>query len=155
YECAVLAGLLKAPSPYNPVNDPMRAAARARRVLANMVDARYLRAEAAHVALADLRSRPAAPAPGGRRAPWPGGWVLDQVPDYARPDDADLTIVTTLDPALQQQVEDRTRALLAADGAKAAVSQAAVVVMDTDGAVRALVGGADYGASQFNRAVQA
>ena len=45
--------------------------------------------------------------------------------------------------------------MLARHGAKDAVSQGALVAMAPDGAVRAMVGGRDYGESQFNRATQA
>ncbi len=151
-EAAVLAGMLKSPSRINPARDPAAAAARADLVLAAMVRAGMI----------DEAQRSAALAQAGRltlaAAPRPGryfaDWVLDQVPALVNPD-RDLVVRTTLDPALQRRVEARVEALLAAEGDKRRVQQAAVVVMDTQGRVRAMVGGRSYARSQFNRAVSA
>ena len=155
YESALIAGLLKAPSRYNPLNNPDLAASRARQVLANMVNAGMLEAKVAEVALADPRWRRAAAPPGSKQAAYFVDWVLGQVPDFTRGVDADLTVVTSLDAKLQRIVEQHTFAMMSGRAAKAGVSQVAVVVMATDGAIRAMVGGADYAFSQFNRAVQA
>jgi penicillin-binding protein 1A len=69
--------------------------------------------------------------------------------------DQDITIETSIDPALQSVAEKALVDELTQKGEKGRVSQGAVVVMQPDGTVRALVGGKDYAASQFNRAVAA
>ena len=56
---------------------------------------------------------------------------------------------------MQAEAEAAIAGAIARDGAKAAVSQGALVAMSPDGAVRAMVGGRSYDASQFNRATQA
>jgi penicillin-binding protein 1A len=61
-------------------------------------------------------------------------------------------IRTTLDPALQRVARDELRELLAGPGARAGVGTGAIVLLDTGGAVRAMVGGPDYRASHFNHA---
>jgi penicillin-binding protein 1A len=66
-----------------------------------------------------------------------------------------LTVITTLDPRMQAAAEQAVAATIARDGARASVSQGALVAMSPDGAVRAMVGGRSYDASQFNRATQA
>jgi len=80
--------------------------------------------------------------------------VAQQLGDFATTGSRDLTVITTLDPRMQAQAEaaiaDITR-----EGRKMAVTQGALVAMSPDGAVRAMVGGRDYGQSQFNRATQA
>ena len=153
-EAAMLAGLLKAPSRYAPTHDIARARARARQVLAGMVAAGYLtsaEAEAAerHPARV-VRARRA-----GRGPRYFADWVLDQVSGYVGPGAGDIVVVTTLDARLQRTAEEAVAWALAGDGARRGVGQAALVALAPDGAVRAMVGGRDYGASQFNRATQA
>ncbi|MDP6884569.1 MAG: transglycosylase domain-containing protein, partial [Rhodospirillales bacterium] len=152
YQAAMLAGLLKAPSRYNPARHPDRAARRTAQVLANMVDAGAITDDEARRAKGDRRGARARTGRTGRHF---ADWVMGQVASYVSPGDRDLSVRTTLDLGLQGGVEALVAALLAGPGAKAGVSQAAVVVLAPDGAVRAMVGGRNYGASQFNRATQA
>jgi penicillin-binding protein 1A len=151
-ESAVLAGMLKAPVRYNPAHDPELAAARAATVLTAMVETGAVTQDQADKARAESGSlaRAALPLPGRYFT----DWVLDQLPDYINAD-RDLTIATTLDPVIQRAAESATAALLNAEGVKRRVSQAAVVVLGPDGAVKAMVGGRLYGESQFNRATSA
>jgi penicillin-binding protein 1A len=67
----------------------------------------------------------------------------------------DLTVRTTLDLDLQNIAEGAIARRLTAEGRAKKVGQAALVAMTPDGAIVAMVGGRDYGESQFNRAVQA
>ena len=154
YEAAVLAGLLKAPSRYNPVASPERAHARARTVLANMVAAGYLtETKAADAARGIQVAVVAAPTGNARHFV---DWVLEAVSDYVTVGGRDLVVRTTLDPALQRQAETAMgRAFLAADRAGMQAGDGALIALAPEGAVRAMVGGRDYGKSQFNRAVQA
>ncbi len=153
YEAAMLAGLLKAPSRYNPARDSDLAARRAALVLDNMVAAGYLDAQAAAQAKANPVRGTAGLAGWGSRHF--ADWVLEQVPGFVGTPQRDLTVVTTLDARLQTLAEEKLAALLTADGAAAGASQGALVALAPDGAVRAMVGGRDYGASQFNRVTQA
>ena len=152
YEAAQLAGLLKAPSRYNPVSDYQRAGQRTRVVLNVMVDAGFISADEARQALA---SKPGRPRLAGRRARYFADWVMGQIGDYVGRIDSDLAVVTTLDPRLQNIAEDELTAMLADAGARRGAGQGAFVALTPDGAVRAMVGGRDYGESQFNRSVQA
>jgi len=152
YEAALLAGLLKAPSRYSPARDAARADKRTALVLRSMTDAGFVTSEEAAQALAKkTRGRAAA----GNQARYFTDWVMGQVADFIGPVDRDLTVITTLNPYYQRVAEQELAVTLAKQGAKRNVSQGAVVVMQPDGAVRALVGGRDYDASQFNRATQA
>ena len=151
-EAAVLAGLLKAPSRYSPVRDAAVATARGHLVLDSMVDAGMLtRARAAEAKRGRLR-RLADSGPGAR---YFTDWALARLTGYVGPAARDMVVTTTLDSRLQRLAEREARALLDAEGNRAGASQVAVVVMSTDGAVRAMVGGRAYSASQFNRATQA
>jgi len=153
-ESATLAGLLRAPSRYAPTNDPAASALRTRIVLSAMADAGYI--DPADRALAE------ASIPLPRRKPSAGGdghyfadWVVDQVSALLENAPQDITVLTTLDLKMQRAAERELDALLAAEGAAKKVEEGALVSLRPDGAVRAMVGGRDYGASQFNRATQA
>ncbi len=150
YEAAVLAGLLKAPSRYNPRAYPARSAKRTAQVLANMVAAGKITKRDAGAAkrTGATARRVRTAAKRKLKGRYFADWVMERIPSFVSPGDRDLVVVTTIDPRLQALAEE------AASGA-AKGPQAALVAMDTDGAVLALVGGRDYGKSQFNRAVQA
>ncbi|MGE4351497.1 MAG: transglycosylase domain-containing protein [Bdellovibrionales bacterium] len=153
-ECAILAGLLRAPSRYAPTNDPEQAMARAKTVLGAMVDAGYISESEKDVAIANI--------PTPRRKPGAGGdghyfadWIVDQVMAILENAPQDVTVFTTVDLKLQRVAERKLDGVLAAEGSSKQVQEGALVSMAHDGAVRAMVGGRDYGESQFNRATQA
>jgi penicillin-binding protein 1A len=152
-QAAVLAGLLKAPSRLSPSSDPAAADARAEVVLAAMVEEGFIdRADAAAA-----MDGPAGTVDEHRTVAtnYVADWVMDQLPGYVASLDGDVVVSTTIDLRMQSVAEAALRETLDAEGRKYAVTQGAVVALDGDGAVKALVGGRDYGASQFNRAVAA
>ena len=152
YQAAVIAGLLKAPSRYSPINDPEASRKRTVDVLQNMVNAGYIdqkTADNAQVTGAAMLVRRAPPA--GR---YFADWVMSHLDQFGEVAGKDIVVRTTLDLGLQRKVEADLKAMMAGPGAKANASQAAAVVMSPDGAVRALAGGKDYDDSQFNRATQ-
>ena len=154
YESAAIAGLLKAPTRFNPTRDREKAAARTAQVLAKMVEAGIVTESQVASAVKGGTSRPAVAATrSGAR--YFADWVAEQLSDFAGAGNRDLTVTTTLDPVLQAEAEAAIAETIARDGPKAAVSQGALVAMSPDGAVRAMVGGRDYSGSQFNRATQA
>jgi penicillin-binding protein 1A len=151
WQSAVLAGLPKAPSRLNPRTAPDAASARAVEVLEAMAETGFLTRAQATLAMEQI-SIPTRPA---RHAGWFADWVMDDLPERF-PGNADLVLRTTLDPRIQQVVEQRLEALLAGPGTRARASQGAVVVMEAaTGNIRAMAGGRDFRTSQFNRAVQA
>ncbi len=153
FEAAVLAGLVKAPSRDNPVVAPKRAAARANLVLANMARSGWIN----DVTL--LRSRRDTVQLRPRQEFYTGAryftdWILDRVDDYIGYYGGDLVIRTTLDARLQSAAQTEVQRVLKANPTRK-VGQAAFVALSPDGAVRAMVGGRDYGKSQYNRATRA
>ncbi len=149
-QAAVLAGLPRAPSRFNPRANPDAALARAKDVLAAMVTAGAIGAEEAQQAAAQIVFPPSPAAPG-----WFADWVAEQSGAVLAPD-ADAVLRTTLDNRDQAVAENRMAALLNGPGAAAQVSEGAIVILDAaTGAVRAMVGGRNFGASPFNRAVLA
>jgi penicillin-binding protein 1A len=154
YQSALIAGLLKAPARFNPTRDRELAAARTARVLANMVEAGYISASKAASAGRE-QAELAAIAPARRATRYFADWIAGQLADFVGPDSRDLIVRTTLDPNMQAAAETAVGAALARYGARDAIGQGALVAMTPDGAVRAMVGGRSYDASQFNRATQA
>lgn len=152
FEAAVLAGLLKAPSRYSPARDADAARARGLRVLRAMVDAGKLtEAEAKAARRTPLRLREET----GAGARYFADWTLERAVGHIGRTARDVEIRTTLDSRLQRIAERHARTLLAKAEKARRVSQVALVAMSFDGAVRAMVGGKVYSASQFNRATQA
>lgn len=150
-EAAMLAGLFKAPTKYAPHVNLPNARARANEVLTNMVQAGFM-TEGQVVA---ARKKPATPV---ERIDFEGpnyflDWAFEQVQKIAQGySEKTYFAKTTIDTDLQKAAEDSVTSHLRQFGKAKNVSEAAMVVLDTDGAVRAMVGGKDYGASQFNRA---
>ena len=155
YQAAMLAGLLKAPSRYNPLVNPEQAEERSRDVLQNMVDTGFLNEEQAAAAWRQ-RATSLAQRRIGPNARYFVDWVMAQLPRFVSAPDQDLTIQTTLDARLQKIAEGKVVQVLdSAPAKKADATQAALVAMTPGGAVRALVGGVDYQESPYNRATQA
>lgn len=152
-EAAMLAGLMKAPSRYSPLADYAAATARAALVLDAMVEAEFITADQAAAAKA-MPARLAA-RPFSNDARYFVDWVVEQVADFAGPEAGDLTVYTTLDRRLQQAAERALDAGLDGEGLKLDAGQGALVALAPDGAVRAMVGGRNYSASPYNRAVRA
>jgi len=152
-EAAVIAGLVKAPSRLAPTRNPEAAQARAQLVLAAMADQGYITEQQARAA----RSNPAQASrtiPGGS-INYVADWVMDLIDDYVGKVETDLMVETTIVGPVQQAAEAALVEALNRGGQRYGVGQGAVVVLDRDGAIRALVGGRDYAQSQFNRAVAA
>jgi penicillin-binding protein 1A len=82
-------------------------------------------------------------------------WAFAKVKELRLPGDRNLIVRTTVDLALQKAAEEAVESVMRENGDAYKVKQAAVVLVDPDGAVRVMVGGRDYGESQFNRAVDA
>jgi penicillin-binding protein 1A len=152
-EAAMLAGLVKSPSRLAPIRNPDGAERRAQTVLAAMAENKLITDEMAKLAIAHPAH--AVPQAGTGSVNYVADWIMDVLDDLVGRVDRDITIETSIDPALQSVAEKALVDELTQKGEKGRVSQGAVVVMQPDGTVRALVGGKDYAASQFNRAVAA
>ena len=150
-EAAMLAGLVKSPSRLAPTRNPDGAERRAQTVLLAMADGNYIAENMVTVAMA----QPARviPQAGASSVNYVADWIMDVLDDIVGRVEEDIVIETSIDPALQAIAEKALVEELAQKGGKFGVTQGAVVTMTPDGTVRALVGGRDYSASQFNRAV--
>ena len=152
-QAALIAGLLKAPSRLSPANDPKAANNRAELVMAAMRDQGMIGDKELDSAVMKPASKAA--------AYWTGSenYVADQVmrelPALIGDVKQDVIVDTTIDLALQKAGEAAIKQQIAKNGKKLRVRQGALVSVDGSGAVRALIGGRDYSASQFNRASEA
>jgi len=151
-EAALLAGLLKAPSRYSPVAESTRAATRATVVLDQMVETGVITPaqRAAAVLEPVIVSRTLAT----QHAQYFIDWLDKQIRGLVGEPTEDMVVETTLDLTLQTAAERSVRSILNRDASKG-VQQAALVALDGDGRVRAMIGGSSYADSQFNRAVDA
>lgn len=155
-EAAVIAGLLKAPSKYSPTASPSAAINRARVVLANMVDAGLLSQEDVRKAALDRIVFADRKSPSDASGiEYAIDFVLEHLPPLVGSGHAEVIVETTLDADLQRRSFDIVSKSFSRQGEALGVSQAGVVVLDTDGGIRAMIGGRNYAESQFNRAVKA
>jgi len=152
YQAALLAGLLKAPSRLNPINDPKAADKRARVVLAAMQEAGFITEKQRREAVRNRGQMTEPLTDRGHR--FFADWVLEEVNRKVSVTGQDLIVKTTLSPTLQEFAERHVAAALKKYGDKRHIGQAAFVAMTPGGAVRAMIGGRNYVSSQFNRAVQ-
>ena len=152
-EAAMLAGLFKAPTRFAPHNNLPAARARANEVLTNMVEAGF--ASEAQVVVA--RRNPAMPIDrlDDDNPNYFLDWAFQEVKRLVKTGDRVLYARTTIDRNLQKAAEDALESTLREYGKSRRVSQGAIVLMTPDGAVKAMVGGRDYGESVFNRATDA
>jgi penicillin-binding protein 1B len=166
-EAATLAGIIRAPNTYSPVQHPERARERRNVVLRQMRDLRMIEdkrlAQVSQERLVVQRGTVI-----NALGPYFADWVRGQVEQVQPADESStggLRIYTTLNPVLQRaaegalvrgldRLEGQYRALRRSDPGKRL--QGAIVALDArTGEIRAMVGGRDYGQSQFNRVVQA
>ncbi len=157
-EAAMLAGLFKAPSKFSPLANLPAARARANVVLDNLVDAGFMTEGQVYGA----RRHPATPV--DRREEDAPNYYLDWAFDEMRKlvdtfpksvTERVFVVRTGLDLNLQRYAERVVETNLRQYGRDYGAGQTAVVIADLDGAVHAMIGGRDYGESQFNRAVDA
>ncbi|HEY6917131.1 MAG TPA: PBP1A family penicillin-binding protein [Allosphingosinicella sp.] len=146
-EAAIIAGLVKAPSNYSPTADAEAARDRAKVVVDLMVETGML--SAAEAASAEPARVAFAPTEKQNSVRYFTDWVLPQLDTLIDETSDPIEVWTTLDPAMQRAAD----AAINANTPKGA--QGALVSLDRDGAVRAMVGGKDYVDSIYNRATQA
>jgi penicillin-binding protein 1A len=149
-EAAMLAGMIRSPSRYNPIRNLQAAQARAGEVIDAMQEYGLID----HTSAREAKAYPARVVTARARS-WFADWAANEASgladDYTEPSRVRTTLVLQLQHLAEQVVND----VLTKQGPALHASQAALVAMRPDGAVVAMVGGRDYDKSQFNRAVEA
>ncbi len=151
-EAAVIAGMLKAPSRYNPIASKERALERAKVVLKVMQENGFI---------SENMRQKILKMPLGREknarvqdAGYFADWAYSEINGLIGERDNDIYAITTLDQELQEKASKILRQTIVANKYRN-VTQGAVVILDKSGGIKALSGGIDYNKSQFNRATQA
>jgi penicillin-binding protein 1A len=146
-EAAIIAGLVKAPSNYSPTADIEAARARSRVVLETMAKNGFISSDvAAEVNPTDVRIQPTTKQNSVR---YFTDWALPQLDTLIDQTQDPIDVWTTLDPSMQVAADRAIQANAPAG------TQGALIAIDRDGAVRAMVGGKDYVSSIYNRGTQA
>ena len=146
-EAAIIAGLVKAPSHYAPTADAEAAVSRAQVVLGLMIENGKVSAEQARGV--DLKGIKFAQEGGQNSVRYFTDWALPQLDLLLGENTKPIEVWTTLDLKLQNSAASAIKNNVPAG------TQGALVSMDRDGAVLAMVGGTDYVTSNYNRAVNA
>jgi penicillin-binding protein 1A len=152
-EAALLGGLFKAPTKYAPHNHPGRSKIRTNEVLTNLVQAGFMTEGQVHGARlkpAEVKERPDNYTP-----EYFLDWAFEEVKRLMKGQNSYvLTVKTTVDINLQSTGEEIIKGMVRKFGKSKRIGSGAMVSLDLDGAVRVIVGGVNYGRSQFNRATQ-
>ncbi|HFB54977.1 MAG TPA: PBP1A family penicillin-binding protein [Hellea balneolensis] len=155
-EAALLAGLLKAPDRLNPVKNKKASARRTGLVLGELYTQNYI----TDIQYQNALTTPIEIEPVAVKAVASAGyfsdWVLSEMDTQIGPPRTDIIVHTSLDMDAQKAAQAAVTAELASPYARQRnAQQAALIALDGAGAVRAMVGGADYQHSTYNRAVRA
>src|SRR5579884_2070696 len=146
-EAAIIAGLVKAPSNYAPSADADAAKDRAAVVIQLMEqEGKITPDQAAEAKPAEVKT---APVQKQNSVRYFTDWVLPQLDTLIDEKVESIDVWTTLDPNMQKLADQ----VVNADAPAGA--QGALVAIDRDGAVRAMIGGKDYVSSIYNRATEA
>jgi penicillin-binding protein 1A len=156
-EAAILGGLFKAPSNYAPHVNAEAAKARANVVLYRMLDVGFI----SQAELFEAKQHPAEVV--NQAAYYSPDWfldwaykeTLDVINEQNLTNEYVIEVKTTIDVGMQKAAQRIINEKLETEAPAYRATQAALVAMTPDGAVRAIVGGKDYEASQFNRATDA
>jgi len=153
-EAALIAGLPPAPSVYSPLVNPQLALERRAVVLRRMQEAGFISTTAQQQAeAAPLQLKPAEPKYWDSRAPYFSSWVQQELPKVLTPEQLEvggLTVRSSVNLAWQEQAQKAINTYASGE------MEGALVAMEPGtGLVRAMVGGTNFKASQFNRAAQA
>lgn len=158
-EAALLAGLVQAPSRLSPSHNKEGAIARMKVVLNDMKEKKFITSEmmesASSIKIIDGKAQGMEFSDRSKSARYFADWIYKQVRIIASDIESNLKVTTTLSPDIQNSVSDTIKSTLDSnypeDGDKEH-PQAAAVLLNENGAIRAMVGGYDYEESQFNRA---
>ena len=159
-EMALIAGMAPAPSAYSPLVNPEYAKERRNIVLQRMAHVGSISQAEADAAMAEpIAIKPGAPKNATSPVPYFTTYIQQQLPNLVPKDELEaggLTVETTLNLKWQKHAQEVIQNAIANYGSGEGFDQASLVSVDPrNGEIRALVGGNDFGKSQFNRATQA
>jgi penicillin-binding protein 1A len=154
FEAAILAGLLKAPSRYSPSNHPNYAYERAMIVLNAMEEQGFIKS-AKEVEKRESKAAFEHDAKPNIGSMYFCDYAYEAAKKILGEIEDDIVVVTTFDEAKQAAAEEAVEFYIKTEGQTYNFSQVAFICMKRDGAIMAMIGGANYTMTQFNRATQA
>lgn len=155
-EAALIAGLLKAPSKFAPTSNKQAAMTRTYSVLSKMeaagvIDhATHRRARLERIRFANFKE-----ARGTTGFEYAIDLALEKLPPILGTEYSEMIVETTIDALLQKYANAALQSMLDGRGKTMNAGQAALITLDHDGGIRAMIGGRSYAESQFNRATKA
>lgn len=147
YESVLLVGLLKAPSTYAPHLHYDLSLIRAKEILNKLVKYEEITLEEMEATL--LLSAPPLKKNYHDISRYFTDWVIQQHLNHV-PRNCDLRVFTTLNPTLQKYAEQAVKDMMQEYGKMWNMEEGALVVLDPQGAVLAMVGNSNYNKFQFN-----
>lgn len=156
-ECAMLVGLLKAPTKYNPKKSIANTKDRTLQVIINMQKAGFISEnDIFSYVIPDLKISDNVSKGKQTQNYYFTDWIESQTKEYNLPQNSDaITIVTTLDSFIQDSVNSTLQNFISKNKDIIGKSEIAIIVLNKNGEILSMVGGKNYNRSQFNRAVYA
>ncbi|MGH1349970.1 MAG: transglycosylase domain-containing protein [Methyloligellaceae bacterium] len=153
-ESALLAGLLKAPSRYSPTQNPKTSRRRTQLVLKRMMDLDLVDKRLARKIIVNpVKLRRTAI---DNDFSYVADWIIaHRLPGFLGYNEKDLVVETTIDKKLQAMVQHSLRNIITREGRRSRASEAAAVIYDASGGIKALSGGLSHKKSPYNRATKA
>lgn len=156
FESAILAGLLKAPSRYSPRASPQKAISRAKIVLKKMYENDLIDEGQTEEDLIKFEKTFLSQLCNEENGyMYFADWVYETIPSIIGPIEEDITVMTTLNTDMQKIAEKICLEFYQKCSEEYKYTQTSLVAMTPEGEVLAMIGGMDYGKSQFNRATSA
>jgi len=153
YECAIIAGLPKAPSRFSPLNNPELSGQRAYQVLTSMFENSYITKEQKDGAEKSVQLNTSLL--GSKEFGYFTNWIYERIGQHVDGDNIDITIKSSLDRHIQKTVQKTLGGYLDKFSEEKKMTQGAIVVMNHDGKILAMLGGRNFSKSPFNRVTQA
>ena len=138
-EAALLAGLMKSPTRLAPNHNLAGANERAAQVITAMAEQGHITEAMAKMALANPAQVRRDKSAGSIN--YAADYVMDALDDTVGAIDEDIVVTTTIDPKMQAEAERALTDELNAKGGKFGVGEGALVAIDPNGAVKAMIGG--------------
>ena len=154
-ECAMLVGLLKAPSIYNPTNNEDLTQDRTLQVIMNMQKAGFIKESDIFTYIIPDLNYSTIERYNNSQNYYFSDWIYEQLSNYDSIDKDNISIITTLDYDLQNRTNSVVNDFIKKNIEKIGKSELAVVILGKNGDILSMIGGKNYKQSQFNRAVYA
>lgn len=156
-ECAMLVGLLKAPTKYNPTNNRELTRERTTQVIINMQKAGFIDENDIYsYIIPELKLNSDYSRKKQLQNYFFTDWIENQIDDYGIEKNVnEINIITTLDKFTQKKTIETINSFISEKMDIIKNAEIAVIIMNKNGEILSMVGGRNYSESQFNRTIYA